>query len=134
MRGKEKARLAALRLISAAVKQREVDGRNELDDAGVMAVLDKMAKQRRDSIEHYDKAARADLSAQERFELELILGYLPEPMTATELEALVDTAIATTGAASMRDMGKVMGQLKSGIQGRADPAQASKLVKARLAG
>ena len=134
MRGKEKARVAALRLVSAAIKQREVDARSELDDAGIMVVLDKMAKQRRDSIRHYEQAARADLSAQENFELELILSYLPEPLTPAELDAAVDSAIAATGAASGKDMGRVMGKLKSELQGRADLGQLSARVKSRLAG
>lgn len=132
MRGKEKQRLAALRLITAAIKQKEVDERIELDDAQTTGVLDKMAKQRRESIEQYEKAQRADLVARERFELELITGYLPQPLAATEIQSLIDGAIAATGAASMKDMGKVMGQLKAQMQGRADLGKVSGMVKARL--
>lgn len=132
MRGKEKQRLAALRLITAAIKQKEVDERIELDDAQTTGVLDKMAKQRRESIEQYEKAQRADLVAGERFELELITGYLPQPLAAAEIQSLIDEAIAATGAASMKDMGKVMGQLKAQMQGRADLGKVSGMVKARL--
>lgn len=132
MRGKEKQRLAALRLVTAAIKQKEVDERIELDDAQTTGVLDKMAKQRRESIEQYEKAQRADLVARERFELELITGYLPQPLAAAEIQSLIDGAIAATGAASMKDMGKVMGQLKAQMQGRADLGKVSGMVKARL--
>lgn len=132
MRGKEKQRLAALRLITAAIKQKEVDERIELDDAQTTGVLDKMAKQRRESIEQYEKAQRADLVARERFELELITSYLPQPLAAAEIQSLIDGAIAATGAASMKDMGKVMGQLKAQMQGRADLGKVSGMVKARL--
>ena len=132
MRGKEKQRLAALRLITAAIKQKEVDERIELDDAQTTGVLDKMAKQRRESIAQYEKAQRADLVARERFELELIASYLPQPLAATEIQSLIDGAIAATGAASMKDMGKVMGQLKGQMQGRADLGKVSGMVKARL--
>ena len=132
MRGKEKQRLAALRLITAAIKQKEVDERIELDDAQTTGVLDKMAKQRRESIAQYEKAQRADLVARERFELELIASYLPQPLAAAEIQSLIDGAIAATGAASMKDMGKVMGQLKGQMQGRADLGKVSGMVKARL--
>lgn len=132
MRGKEKQRLAALRLVTAAIKQKEVDERIELDDAQTTGVLNKMAKQRRESIEQYEKAQRADLVEKEQFELELITGYLPQPLAAAEIQSLIDGAIAATGAASMKDMGKVMGQLKAQMQGRADLGQVSGMVKARL--
>lgn len=132
MRSKEKNRLAALRLITASIKQREVDERIELDDTQVMAVLDKMAKQHRDSIEQYTQAERQDLVEQEQFELDIILGYLPQPLDAAEINARIDEVIAATGAASMKDMGKVMGQLKTALQGRADMGKVSALVKARL--
>ena len=132
MRSKEKHRLAALRLITASIKQREVDERIELDDIQVMAVLDKMAKQHRDSIEQYTRAERADLVDQEQFELDIILGYLPRPLDPAEINARIDEIIAATGAASIRDMGKVMGQLKTALQGRADMGKVSTLVKARL--
>lgn len=132
MRGKEKQRLAALRLITAAIKQKEVDERIELDDAQTTGVLNKMASQSRESIAQYEKAQRADLVARERFELELITGYLPQPLAAAEIQSLIDGAIAATGAASMKDMGKVMGQLKAQMQGRADLGKVSGMVKARL--
>ena len=132
MRGKEKNRLAALRLITASIKQREVDERIELDDTQVMSVLDKMAKQHRDSIEQYTKAKRPDLVEQEQFELDIILDYLPQPLDAAEINARIDEIIAATGAASMKDMGKVMGQLKTALQGRADMGKVSALVKTRL--
>ena len=132
MRSKEKERLAALRLINAAIKQREVDERVSLNDAQVTAVLNKMAKQHRDSIEQYASAGRDDLVAKEQFELNLLLGYLPQPLNLAEVKARVDEAVAATGAAGMKDMGKVMGQLKSALQGRADMSQVSALVKARL--
>lgn len=132
MRGKEKQRLAALRLITAAIKQKEVDERIELDDAQTTGVLNKMASQSRESIAQYEKAQRADLVARERFELELITGYLPQPLAAAEIQSLIDEAIAATGAASMKDMGKVMGQLKAQMQGRADLGKVSGMVKARL--
>lgn len=132
MRGKEKQRLAALRLITAAIKQKEVDERIELDDAQTTGVLNKMASQSRESIAQYEKAQRADLVAKERFELELITGYLPQPLAAAEIQSLIDEAIAATGAASMKDMGKVMGQLKAQMQGRADLGKVSGMVKARL--
>lgn len=132
MRGKEKQRLAALRLITAAIKQKEVDERIDLDDAQTTGVLNKMASQSRESIAQYEKAQRADLIAKERFELELITGYLPQPLAAAEIQSLIDEAIAATGAASMKDMGKVMGQLKAQMQGRADLGKVSGMVKARL--
>ena len=132
MRSKEKDRLAALRLITAAIKQREVDERISLDDGQVMAVLNKMAKQHRDSIEQYTSAQRVDLVEKEQFELDVVLGYLPRPLDAAEINTRVDEIIAATGAAGMKDMGKVMGQLKSALQGRADMGQVSALVKARL--
>ena len=132
MRSREKDRLAALRLISAAIKQREVDERLSLDDDQVTAVLDKMAKQHRDSIEQYTAAGRSDLVEKEQFELDIILGYLPRPLDAAQINARIDAVIATTGATSMKDMGKVMGQLKAALQGRADLGQVSAQVKARL--
>ena len=132
MRSKEKNRLAALRLITAAIKQREVDERISLDDGQVMAVLNKMAKQHRDSIEQYTSAQRVDLVEKEQFELDIVLGYLPRPLDAAEISARIDEIIAATGAVGMKDMGKVMGQLKSALQGRADMGQVSALVKARL--
>ena len=132
MRSKEKDRLAALRLITASIKQREVDERIELDDVQVMAVLDKMAKQHRDSIQQFTKAERRDLIEKEQFELDIILSYLPQPLDAAKIDVMIGEAISATGAASMRDMGKVMGQLKPALQGRADMGKVSALVKARL--
>jgi uncharacterized protein len=134
MKAAEKRKLGIIRLILAAIKQLEVDERIELDDAQVLAVLDKMVKQRRDSIEQYVKADREDLAEQERYEVGICQEYLPEALGEDELIALVDDAIAATGAASMRDMGKVMGQVKPKAQGRADMGAVSKMVKARLAG
>jgi uncharacterized protein YqeY len=134
MKAAEKRRLGVIRLIRAAIKQREVDEQTELDDTQVLAVLDKMVKQRRDSIEQYTDAGREDLAEQERYEVGVCQEYLPEALGEDALIALVEEAIAATGAASMRDMGKVMGQLKPRAQGRADMGAVSKLVKARLSG
>ena len=132
MRAKEKARLATIRLILAAIKQREVDERIELDDAQVIAVLDKMSKQRRESISQFEQAGRDDLIAQEKSELEIIQTYLPEALDEDELHALIEAAMQATGASSIKDMGKVMGQLKPKIQGRADMGAVSALIKSRL--
>lgn len=134
MRGGDKARLATIRLILAAVKQREVDERIELDDTQMLAVLDKMAKQRRESIEQYAKAGRTDLVNQEEFELGVIQSYLPKQLTEQEIDALIDDAIGSTGAASVKDMGKVMGILRPKLQGRADMGAVSGRIKARLGG
>jgi hypothetical protein len=133
MKAGEKDRLKVVRLILAAVKQVEVDQRIELDDAAVLAVLDKMVKQRRDSVEQFEKGNREDLAAIERAEIEVLKEYLPEQLSADELAALVDEAIATSGAESMRDMGKVMGQIKARAAGRADMGAVSTAVKERLA-
>jgi uncharacterized protein YqeY len=132
MRAKEKSRLATIRLILAAIKQREVDERIELDDTQVIAVLDKMTKQRRESISQFEQAGREDLVAQENAELEIIQPYLPEALGEDELNALIDAAMKATGASSIKDMGKVMGQLKPKIQGRADMGAVSALIKSRL--
>ncbi|TVQ90830.1 MAG: GatB/YqeY domain-containing protein [Chromatiaceae bacterium] len=134
MKAGDKARLGVIRLINAAIKQREVDERIELDDTQVLAVLDKMLKQRRDSIEQYQNAGREDLAAQERFEVEVCQVYLPAALTAAEITSLIDAAIGATGATAMSDMGQVMAQLKPQLQGRADMAAVSAQVKARLAG
>ena len=134
MRAKDKARLGTLRLVTAAIKQIEVDTRDELDDAGVLAVLEKMLKQRRDSLQQYTDAGRSDLADQESFEIGIIEAYMPEALSAEELAALIDAAIAEAGAESMRDMGKVMGLLKSQVQGRADLGAVSGSVKQKLAG
>lgn len=132
MRAKDKDRLAALRLITAAMKQKEVDERIELDDAAVLAVLEKMVKQRKDSIEQYTKASRDDLIAKEQYELDLIQSYLPEQLSEAEIEAIVAEVVAATGATEMKDMGKVMGQVKPRVAGKADMGLVSKLVKAKL--
>ncbi len=132
MRARDKERIGTLRLVSAAIKQVEVDTREELDDAGVTAVLDKMAKQRRESLEQYEKAGRDDLAAQERYELGVLADYLPEPLDDAELARLMDEAIAATGAEGMQDMGAVMGFLKPKVQGRADMKALSGAVRARL--
>ncbi len=132
MRGKEKQRLQAIRLLLAAIKQREVDERRELSDSDIVALLDKLAKQRRESIEQYRNADRPDLADQEQFELEIIQTYLPEALSEEAIDALIEEAIASSGATSMREMGKVMGILKPKLQGRADLAAVSSKVKARL--
>ena len=133
MRARDRVRLAALRLVASEIKQREVDGRRPLDDAGVLAVLDRMLKQRRDSVGQYLAAGRDDLAAGESFEIELIESYLPAPLTGEEVAALVNEAIAESGASSMRDMGGVMARLRPNVQGRADMGEVSGLVRARLA-
>lgn len=134
MRARDKPRLSALRLVTAAIKQKEVDERVELDDTAVLGVLDKMVKQRRESLEQYEKAGREDLARQEAYELEVLAEFLPEPLGEDELGALIDQAIATTGAESMRDMGAVMASLRDQVQGRADMKAVSNAVRARLAG
>ena len=133
MRARDKSRLATIRLITAAIKQQEVDERIELDDTQVLALLDKMCKQRRESISQFEKAGRDDLIAQETSELELIQTYLPEQLDEDEIAALIEEAMASTGAASIMDMGKVMGQLKPKLQGRADMGAVSAMIKAKLA-
>ena len=132
MRAKDKERLGVIRLILAAIKQREVDERIALDDAQVLAVLDKMVKQRRDSIDQFQAAGREDLAEKERFELQVIQSYLPAALDEAELEAMVKSAIAETGAASIKDMAKVMALLKPQVQGRADMGQVSQKVKNAL--
>ncbi len=132
MRAKDKARLATLRMINATIKQREVDERAELGDEQVLAVLEKMLKQRRESVEQYRKAGREELAAKEEAEMAVIREFLPEPLSEAELDALIDAALAETGAQSLRDMGKVMGKLRPQVQGRADMAQVSAKIKARL--
>jgi uncharacterized protein YqeY len=132
MRAKEKERLATIRLIQAEFKRVEVDERIELDDDRVIAILDKMVKQRRDSVRQYLDANREDLAAVETAEIEVIQTFLPAPLTEDEISAMIDSVIAETGAESMRDMGKVVGMLKGPMQGRADMAVVSKQVKDRL--
>jgi len=132
MRARDQKRLTALRLITAAIKQVEVDQRIEMDDAAVLAVLDKMVKQRRDSLEQYQSAGRDDLAAQEKFELDLISTYLPEALSDDELAVLIKQAVADTGATSIRDMGTVMNKLRAQVQGRADMKAVSNAVKEQL--
>lgn len=132
MKGGDKKRLGVIRLILAAVKQREVDERIELSDDQVLAVLDKMVKQRRDSVSQYEQAGRTELAEQETYEIGVIQEYLPSALDENEIAALIDEAIATTGAASVKDMGKVMGLVKPQVQGRADMGQVSALVKGKL--
>ena len=132
MRARDQKRLTALRLITAAIKQVEIDKRIEMDDQAVLAVLDKMVKQRRDSLEQYTNAGRDDLAAQEQFELELISVYLPEALGDDELAALIKQAVADTGASSIRDMGTVMNKLREQVQGRADMKAVSSAVKQQL--
>jgi len=132
MRAGEKRQLAVIRLINAAIKQREVDERIELDDEQVTAAIDKMAKQRRESIEQYEKAGRDDLADQEKFELELLKSYLPEQLGEAEIDAMIEAAVTATGASSIKDMGKIMGQLKPKLAGRADMGAVSGKIKARL--
>lgn len=133
MRAGEKDRLGVIRLILAALKQREVDERIELDDAQILAILEKMLKQRRDSIEQFSAANRGDLAAVERAEVEIIQTYLPAQLSAGELDAIVAKAIADSGATSAREMGKVIGLVKPQVTGRADMGQVSEMIKGKLA-
>ena len=133
MRAKEAARLGTIRLLLAAIKQKEIDERIELDDAAVSSIVEKLIKQRRDSISQFQAAGRDDLVAAEQAELVILQAYLPEQLSVAEVEAAVAAAIAESGAASAKDMGKVMGLLKPRLAGRADMGQVSALIKARLA-
>ena len=132
MRAKEAARLSAIRLLLSAMKQREVDERIELSDVDVLAIIEKMIKQRRESIVQYDKGGRADLAEVEKFEIEVLTAYLPLQLADAEVTAAIDAAFAQTGASAMADMGKVMAVLKPELAGRADMGRVSALVKARL--
>lgn len=132
MRAGEKDRLGVIRMLQAAIKQREVDERITLDDSQVIAVLEKMVKQRRESITQFEAGGRADLVAKETAELELLQGYLPAQLSPAELDALIDAAIAQTGATTIKDMGKVMGIVKAGAAGRADMGAVGARIKARL--
>ncbi|MBA2594146.1 MAG: GatB/YqeY domain-containing protein [Gammaproteobacteria bacterium] len=134
LRAGDKRRLGTLRLILAAIKQREVDERVRLDDACVLQVLDKMVKQRKESLAIYTQAKRADLAGQEAFEIQIVQSYLPAPLDAARIAALVGEAIQEVAAQSLRDVGRVMGVLKPRLQGRADLSEVSRLVKERLAG
>lgn len=132
MRDKNQARVDTIRLLTAAIKQREVDERIALDDIQVFAVVDKLIKRSRESIEQYEKGARADLAAKEKADIAVWQSYLPRQLSEAEIDQLITEAIAVTGAASIKDMGKVMSMLKPQLQGRADVGQASARVKARL--
>lgn len=132
MRARDRERLLVLRTLTAALKQREIDERIELTDTDVLAVLDKMVKQRREALEQYRGASREDLAAQEQAEIEILGAYLPEPLSEAELDSLIAAAIDESGASSARDMGRVIGLLKPAVQGRADMAAVSRAVKARL--
>ena len=134
MKARETARLGAIRLLLAAIKQKEVDERIELDDAAVIQIIDKMLKQRRDSIEQFDKAGRQDLVDAERFEVSVLSGYMPQALTPEEVDAIIAAAVAESGAKGMQDMGKVMALVKAQLAGRADMAKVSALIKAKLQG
>jgi hypothetical protein len=134
MRAKETARLGTIRLLLSAMKQREVDERIELTDADVMAIIEKMIKQRRESIVQYEKGGRADLADAEKFEVGVLSAYLPQQMAEAEVAAEIDAALAATGAKAMPDMGKVMAVLKPKLAGRADMGKVSALVKSKLSG
>jgi uncharacterized protein YqeY len=133
LRARDSARLSAIRLLMAAIKQKEVDDRVELGDAQVVAIVEKLGKQRRDSIEQFTRAGRDELAERERFELEVLSAYLPKQADPAEVAAEIDRAIAQAGASGVQDMGKVMGVLKSRLAGRADMAAVSAQVRARLA-
>jgi len=132
MRAKDSARLSALRLLLAAIKQREVDERIELDDAAVVAVVDKMLKQRRDSVAQYEAAQRFDLASAERFEIDVLTTYKPAGLSTEQIAAIIDAALTATGASSPADMGKLMAAVKPQLAGKADMTEVSKLVKSRL--
>ncbi|MGZ8271096.1 MAG: GatB/YqeY domain-containing protein [Methylophilus sp.] len=133
MRAKDTARLGAIRLLQAGIKQREVDERIELDDAAVVGVIEKMLKQRRDSIAAYESANRTDLADVEKFEVTVLQVYLPQQLTEDEIAVIVDKVIAETSASGAKDMGKVVGAVKPLVAGKADMAKVSGLIKARLA-
>jgi uncharacterized protein YqeY len=134
MRAKDSARLSAIRLLLSGIKQREVDERKELTDAEVTSVIEKMIKQRRESIAQYEKAARRDLADAEKFELDLLSGYLPQQMSDAEVLQEIQKAIGESGASGVKDMGKVMGLLKVRVAGKADMSKVSALVKTKLSG
>ena len=134
MRSGEKERLGRIRMITAAIKQREVDERISLDDAQVLSVLEKMIKQRKESLEQFKAGNRQDLADKESAEITLLQGYMPSPLSAAEIDGLINEAVAATGAASIKDMGKVMGFIKAKAQGRADMAAVGAKIKAKLGG
>jgi uncharacterized protein YqeY len=132
MRARESARLSTIRLLLAAIKQREVDERIELDDAAVLAVIDKMIKQRRESIAQFEKASRTDLADVEKAEVQILAAYLPAQMGEAEIQKEIDSAISASGASGAKDMGKVMALLKPRLAGKADMGKVSSLVKSKL--
>ncbi len=134
MKAKNKERLTVVRSLLAAIKQVEIDNQVDVDDAGVLAILDKAMKQRRDSHQQYVDADRPDLAEQEAYEMSVIQDFMPQPLSEAEIIALIEEAMASSGASNMQDMGKVMGLLKPKMQGRADMGEVSKLIKAKLAG
>ena len=134
MKARAAARLSTLRMLTAAMKQKEVDERVELDEAAILAIVEKLIKQRREAISQFEAGGRADLAAAEKAEIEVLSAYLPAPLDATEIAAAIAAALAETGAQTAKDMGRVMALLKPRLAGRADLAQVSAQVKARLAG
>jgi uncharacterized protein YqeY len=132
MKARDKARVAALRLVNADIKRVEVDERRELSDEDILTILTRMLKQRRDALNQFEEAGREDLAAQERFEIEVIEAFMPAGLSESEVDAIVDRVVADTGASEMKDMGRVMGAVKSEVAGRADMAVVSAKVKARL--
>ena len=134
MRAKDAARLSTVRLLLAAIKQREVDERIELDDAAVLGVIEKMIKQRRESIAQFEKGGRQDLADNEKAEVQLLSAYMPAQMSDADVQKLVESVISETGASSAKDMGKVMAALKARLAGKADMGKVSALVKAKLSG
>lgn len=132
MKAREAERLSTIRLLMAAMKQREVDERIELTDADIVAIIDKMLKQRRDSVAQYEAAKRMDLADKERNEMDVLMAYMPQPLSDAEIESMVEAAVAAAGALSLQDMGKVMGLLKPKMAGRADMGAVSARIKARL--
>ena len=132
LKGGEKERLKVVRMVLAAIKQQEIDQRIELDDAALLGVVTKMVKQRRDSITQFNQGGRADLAEAEEAEIKILEAYLPEQLSGDEIDRLIDEAIESTGASSMRDMGKVMGTLKQKLEGRADLGAVSGKVKSKL--
>lgn len=134
MRSRDAQRLSAIRLLVAAIRQREIDDRTSLDDAGTIAVVDRLVKQRRESAAQYEAAGRTDLAAKEQAEVEVLTAYLPAALDASEVAAAIDAAVAETGAAGLRDMGRVMALLRAKLAGRADLAAVSAQVRERLGG
>jgi len=132
MKARDKARVATLRMVNSEIKRLEVDERRELSDEDVLGVLNRMLKQRRDSLSQFEQAGRKDLADQERFEIEVVEGFMPAALSETEIDSLIDRVVTETGASEMKDMGRVMGAVKAEVTGRADMALVSSKVKARL--